>query len=112
MLQEVNRRAKIFVCVELVGTKGFCTWEDLRKIGEYHHIENHSYCHVNHIGLDYTEQKLHISMAQEVISDKIGFAPQNFVAPYNKYDLTTDKVVKELGLISIKNRINILNISK
>src|SRR5262245_10953159 len=47
-LREVNRRAKLFVCTSLIGTEGYCTWDDLRALSKYHDIENHGTWHRNH----------------------------------------------------------------
>lgn len=112
MLREVNRRAKLFVCPSLIGKPGYCNWADLRKLSEYHDIENHSFEHIHHKGLPYEVQYENIAKAQTKIFLEIGKKPRYFVAPYNEYDLMTDRVVRELELQSVKDRENMLNFSK
>lgn len=112
MLTKNNIRAKLFICTSLVGTPGYCTWEELKELSKYHDIENHSHNHKNHTEKDKMWQFGSIHTAQQIISDKIGKAPRFFVAPYNQYNQDTDDIVFQLQLQSIKGRINMLNISK
>jgi peptidoglycan/xylan/chitin deacetylase (PgdA/CDA1 family) len=53
-----------------------------------------------------------IKQASEIIEENIGRSPRYFVAPYNWYNDVVDSAVESLDLTSIKNRVNILNISK
>lgn len=112
ILRTYNIRAKLFICTGLVGTEGYCTWDDLRDLSLYHDIENHSSVHRDHREGSFRLQKQSIKDAQIQLFDEIGKAPRYFVAPYNWYNEDTDNAVESLGLISIKNRVNILNISK
>lgn len=112
MMREINVRAKIFVCTGLIGESGFCTWEQLRDISEFHDIENHSSVHVDHSQLDQETQYEYIKDAQDEITEQIGKAPRYFVSPYNNYNLYTDRITNELGLIFVKGRENMLNFSK
>lgn len=112
MLRAENRRAKLFICTGLVGTKGYCSWDQLRELSKFHDIENHSSTHKDHSQASYTLQYKSVLEAQDKIAQAIGKAPRYFVAPYNQYNDATDMVVTELGLISLKGRENILNISK
>lgn len=112
MLRTNNVRAKLFICTGLVGTKGYCTWDQLRELSKYHDIENHSIIHKDHSLANYELQRRSVREAQEIITKQIGKAPRYFVAPYNQYNDATDLVASELGLITLKNRINVLNISK
>lgn len=112
MLRGENRRAKLFICTSLVGTKGYCTWDEIRELSKFHDIENHSNFHERHNEKDIEWQLANISAAQIMIAEEIGKAPRYFVAPYNQYNADTDKVCKQLGIIALKDRVNILNISK
>jgi peptidoglycan/xylan/chitin deacetylase (PgdA/CDA1 family) len=112
MLRESNVRAKLFICTSLVGERGYCTWGELREVGKYHDIENHSHLHVDHREIDYVTVVDNIKQASEIIEENIGRSPRYFVAPYNWYNDVVDSAVESLDLTSIKNRVNILNISK
>lgn len=112
MLRANNVRAKLFTCTDLVGTKGYCTWDNLRELSKYHDIENHCSVHKDHTQASFRLQKQSIAAAQKKIFEEIGKAPRYFVAPYNQYNADTDKAAEALGLITLKHRVNILNISK
>lgn len=112
MLRAENRRAKLFICTGLVGTKGYCTWDQLRALSKFHDIENHSSIHKDHSLATFRLQKQSILEAQQIITKEIGRAPRYFVAPYNQYNAETEKAAEVLGLICLKDRENILNISK
>ncbi|HTD94615.1 MAG TPA: polysaccharide deacetylase family protein [Chitinophagaceae bacterium] len=112
MLRVHNVRAKLFICTSLVGTKGYCSWDELRALSEYHDIENHSFSHRRHdLLLDQTVYTF-INAAQIQIQQEIGKASRYFVAPYNTYNPRVEKIAEDLGLIILKDRVNILNISK
>lgn len=112
MLRAENRRAKLFICTDLVGQPGYCSWDQLRQLSKYHDIENHSSIHKDHTAASFRLQKESIKKAQEIITREIGKAPRYFVAPYNQYNADTDKAADSLGLVCLKHRENILNISK
>lgn len=112
MLKQAKIRAKLFISPDLIGKEGYCTWEDLKIVSRFHDIENHSYRHVKLIELDKIEIRYNILTANKIIKDKIGKKPSYFVAPWNMYNSEVDRQVKSLGLKSLKNRENILNISK
>lgn len=112
LMTRLNIRAKLFICTSLVGTKGYCTWDELRELSKYHDIENHSHVHEWHTNMTRWDINISIQTAQRMIGMEIGKYPRFFVAPYNQYNQEVDDIVSELGLISLKNRENILNISK
>lgn len=112
MLRAANRRAKLFICTGLIGTPGYCTWEELRQLARFHDIENHANVHKDHSQVIYQLQYTSIKTAQDIITKEIGKAPRYFVAPYNRYNANTDMVATELNLITLKDRVDILNISK
>lgn len=112
MLSEVGIRAKLFTCTSLVGTPGYCTWDELRKLSVDHDIENHSHLHEWHDKMGNEKAGTSIGVAQQWIMHEIGTLPQYFVAPYNKHTDFTDRICAVYKLTPLKNRVNILNISK
>ncbi len=112
MLKRSNRRAKLFICTSLIGLEGYCTWDEVRTLSRWHDIENHSNLHLKHTEQSYEWQYGQIKTAQQILTHEIGRAPRYFVAPYNQYNTETDMIAEELGLICMKGRENILNISK
>ncbi len=112
ILRELNRRAKLFISPSLVGRGGYCTWDELRTLSEFHDIENHSMWHKDHTKESADWQYESIVTAQRILEEEIGRAPRYFVAPFNQYDGDTDSIIEELGLMSLKDRINMLNFSK
>lgn len=111
ILKSYNRRAKIFVCPSLIGTAGYCTWQDIVRLGEYHDIENHGFVHRDHSLMNYKEQQHSIATAQEVICSHVR-PPRFFIPPYNQFNQNTFKICQELKLTLVHSRVNILNISK
>ncbi len=112
MMKSYNRRAKIFVCTSLVGQRNYCSWDDLRKLSEFHDIENHSREHLIHPAYNYEWQFDSIYEGKREIIDQIQRMPRYFVPPYNQFDENTEKICEELGLILLKDRITIKNTSK
>lgn len=112
MLTAEGIRAKLFTCTSLIGLPGYCTWEDMRELAKYHDIENHSHLHEWHDKMNQYEVADSIAMAQREIMRETAIRPKYFVAPYNKHTDATDVTCSIIGLIPLKNRINILNISK
>lgn len=112
LMRERNIRAKLFICTSLIGTDGYCTWQELRKLSIYHDIENHGNIHKDHSLATYSLVYESIFTAQEKITQEIGRAPRFFVAPYNQYNPAVMDVCQKLNLQTVKDRENILNISK
>ena len=109
MLRGSNRRAKIFVCTELVGQKGFCTWDDLKELSRFHDIECHGKVHKDHSLMTYQQQAKSISYSSEMIAAMIRRKPRYFVGPYNQFNADTERICKELGMHLVYGRINITN---
>lgn len=105
-------RAKLFVPTDLVGTPGYCTWAQLKTLADAHDIENHSHRHVDHTKLTEPEIDLSIGHAQWQIKNRIGITPKFFVAPFNQYDEEVERVASTYNLTCLKDRVNVLNISK
>lgn len=112
ILRTSNVRAKIFVCTELIGEPGYCTWDDLRKISMSHDMENHGSIHKLHTEASYQLQYESIRDAQEKIKKEIGKYPRYFVPPWNQFNNQTELACLKLGITLIHGRENILNISK
>lgn len=112
LLQQYNIRAKLFIATSLVGTPGYCNWDDLKALSKFHDIENHSNYHKDHTQVVYERQIESIDIAQKQITQYIGKPPRYFVPPYNKYNPDTEMAALTLGLVLIKNRITITKDSK
>lgn len=112
MLKENNVRAKLFIATSLVGEPGYCTWEEIKWLSRWHSIENHSHIHKDHTAANYAKQLESISGAQRLITENIGKPPRYFVAPFNQYNADTEMAALSMGLTCLKDRENILNISK
>lgn len=104
-----NIRAKLFVSTSLVGTPGYCTWDDLRDLSEYHDIENHSHSHENLAELTAEQIKFNIEKANIIIAREIEKPCRYFVPPYNKSSQIVEEAASALGLQLVRNRIDILN---
>lgn len=111
-MREQNIRAKIFACTDLIGQPGYCTWDDLRRLSKFHDIENHGAVHKDHSLAKYEKQFESIEQAQKRITRYTGKSPRYFVPPYNQYNADTEMAALKLGLILVKDRVNVLNISK
>jgi peptidoglycan/xylan/chitin deacetylase (PgdA/CDA1 family) len=105
-----NIRAKLFITTKLIGRQGYCTWEQLQELAVFHDIENH--CHL-HERLTWCKSdadiQANILAAQDSIADKIGRAPRYLAPPYNNTNKRVEDIAASLGLITVKNRIDILN---
>jgi peptidoglycan/xylan/chitin deacetylase (PgdA/CDA1 family) len=112
MLRYCNIRAKLFICTSLVHQPGYCTWDELKELSKYHDIENHGHIHQDHSKENLLFQFESIDKAQRLITENTGRAPRYFVPPYNQYNLDTEMVVVNRGLRLVRNRVNILNITK
>lgn len=109
MMKEINIRAKLFITTGLIEREGYCTWDDLKRLSQSHDIESHGHIHDRHSWLSPAEIRASIEMSCDLIEQNIGRRPRFFVAPYNNYSPIVDRMVLDCGLISIKNRIEILN---
>jgi peptidoglycan/xylan/chitin deacetylase (PgdA/CDA1 family) len=112
MMQDKNFRAKLFTTAALVGTGGYCSWDDLWTLSRLHDIENHGFNHLDHTLLSEEEMYQSIHKTSELIKNYIGRSPRYFVPPYNLFDDRVETIAKELGLVLIKNRVTIKNISR
>lgn len=112
MLRHCNIRAKLFICTGLVDTPGYCSWDELIELSKYHDIENHGHVHVDHTSLQHHEIYDSMVTANDLITHRIGRQPRFFVPPYNQFDERVEDIARDLELALVKNRINILNITK
>jgi len=112
MMRHCNIRAKLFISTELIGHPGYCTWDQLKELSRFHDIESHGNDHRIHPQLSLSEIVNSIHTSCDIIEREIGKRPRYFVAPYNTYNQVMDKIIERANLISLKNRVNILNISK
>lgn len=112
ILKKWGVHAKLFVPTELVGMPGYCTWRQLRELAAFHDIENHGSNHKDHTKLNSYQIAESIGRAQHAITNRIGKAPKLFVAPYNQYNERVETIAETFNLTCLKDRVNILNISK
>lgn len=112
ILKKWGVHAKLFVPTELVGTKGYCTWSQLKELATFHHIENHGSNHKDHTKLTAFQIGQSIGRAQHAITNRIGIAPKYFVGPYNQYDDRVERIAATYNLTCLKDRINITNYYK
>jgi peptidoglycan/xylan/chitin deacetylase (PgdA/CDA1 family) len=112
MMQDKNIRAKLFTTVSLVGTTGYCSWDDLWKLSKFHDISNHATDHVKLTELATEDIYKSLEHANMEIKKMIGVVPRFFVPPYNTFDYRVEIIAKELGLVLVKDRINITNNSR
>jgi peptidoglycan/xylan/chitin deacetylase (PgdA/CDA1 family) len=112
MMTELGIRGKLFVPVELVGQSGYCTWDQLKEIANFHDIENHGSNHIDHTKLRDIQIEESIVTASAIIKVHIGVPPKFFVAPYNQYDHRVERIAGSYNLTCLKDRVTILNISK
>lgn len=109
MLQDKNIRAKLFITTASVGLPGFCTWGQLWHLSKFHDIGNHSHLHTRLTYLPNDAIRENIEKANEEIKKNLGITPRYFVPPYNNCNKKVETIAGEAGLITIKNRITILN---
>lgn len=109
LLKLMGIRAKLFIPTSLIGTPGYCTWDELRELSKHHDIENHSHSHENLTELDNDSIYHNIHKASLVIEQEIGRKPTHFVPPFNKSNKHVENIAEKLGLTMIKDRIDVTN---
>jgi peptidoglycan/xylan/chitin deacetylase (PgdA/CDA1 family) len=112
MMQLRNIRAKLFISVNLIDQPGYCTWNDLYKLANYHDIENHGAVHELMTEMDVQQVYYSISYANKFIKQETRRQPRYFAAPWNQTNAIIEKVCKDLGLQVMRDRINIKNDSR
>jgi peptidoglycan/xylan/chitin deacetylase (PgdA/CDA1 family) len=112
MMREKNFRAKLFISTALVGTKGYCSWDDLWRLSRHHDIENHSHEHVILTRLQEEEIRFNIEKANIDIKHHTGARPRYFVPPWNQSNDVVLKVATALGLQLVHSRVDIRNDSR
>lgn len=105
MMQEKNMRAKLFVSTALVGTPGYCTWDELWKLSRFHDVENHSHDHVKLTELGISEMTMQLRIATWEIKKNIGRSPRYFIPPWNQWNEDLERVVRAAELIGVRDRI-------
>lgn len=101
-------RGKIFISSNLIGTEGYCTWEQIKYISQFHDIENHSHDHVRLNELEYNEIIKQMAACSDLIKTNVGKRPRFFVPPWNKLSPMVMAACRELGMTLIKDRTDIL----
>lgn len=112
MLRERNVRAKLFICTGLIGQRGYCDWEQMKVLSKFHDIENHGHKHLSHVAMSDDDVYQSMATANDLIKKMIGRQPRYFVPPFNQVNDVIEDTAHSLGLTVVKDRENILNISK
>lgn len=112
MMQEKNFRAKLFTTTSLVGTPGYCSWDDLWMLSKFHDICNHSHDHVMLPHLEIDQIYFNLQESNRLIKEYIGITPRYFVPPYNNADYRVEIISRELGMVLVKDRVTIKNNSR
>lgn len=112
MMRLRNIRAKLFISTALIGTEGFCTWDEIWKLSRHHDIENHSHNHVILPELTEGEALWNIQKANEMIKEAVGVKPRYFVPPWNSTNELVTKIAADQGLRLVHSRTDILNVSR
>jgi peptidoglycan/xylan/chitin deacetylase (PgdA/CDA1 family) len=112
MMEEKNFRAKLFISTALIGTSGYCTWDQLWHLSRVHDIENHSHEHVKLTELDVDVMHNQISMANDLIKQFTGRKPRYFVPPWNQRNGIIEAAAHALGLQLVHSRTDIKNDSR
>ncbi|MEW6360520.1 MAG: polysaccharide deacetylase family protein [Acidobacteriota bacterium] len=112
ILSEFQAPATVFVITSDIGKKSvvweeageklpaaMLSWDELKKLKALGwEIGSHSHQHVHHNRLNEKQQRLLIADSIEAIAKNIGERPKTFAYPYGAYDLTTKRIIRELGI--------------
>lgn len=109
IMEEMNHRAKIFVPSALIGTPGYCTWDDLWHLSRRHDIGNHSHEHVKLTELPEDQVRWNIKTCSDMIREHTNTIPRFFVPPWNQRNSIVERVAAEFNLILLKDRVNMRN---
>ena len=110
VLKQYNLPFTIFVATQLVGRKGYLTWDQIREMKRAGaSIANHTHSHAHLVRMAQDESKAEwisrirneIVLAQEIIERELGPTPKQLAYPYGEYNPEVLALVKELGYIGI-----------
>jgi peptidoglycan/xylan/chitin deacetylase (PgdA/CDA1 family) len=111
MMKERNLRAKIAIVTSWINSDHqpeVITSKELVELSKYHDIVNHTHNHIDLTTLDEEAIRYEIDTANKMFSS-VGLKSRFFVPPYNEINDDVERIVKNMGLILLKNRINISN---
>ena len=110
ILKQHNLPFTIFVATQLVGRKGYLTWDQIREMkGFGASIANHTHTHAHLVRMAEGESKAdwmsrirnEIVLAQEIIERELGPTPKQLAYPYGEYNPEVLALVEELGYIAV-----------
>ena len=81
LLQKLQLRALLAVPVNLIGTSGYCTWDQLREMKEVE-MASHSLNHVDLRWVDYTNEVID---SKKELERQLSREIKTFVYPYGRY---------------------------
>ena len=89
----------IFVNTESVGSSGYMSWEELKKISEFDfvHIGNHSHSHEYLVDKSDAEIKKDIKISMKLLEEKLNHKTKFFAYPFGEYKSSYKKIVEDLG---------------
>lgn len=97
-LNELNIKA-LFFCVGQNISKRIELAKEILSQG--HLIGNHNYSHKDAFKLSYNEQLNEIKKCSDMIRDTLDFEPVYYRPPYGKFNLSTNKLLKQVKLKNV-----------
>lgn len=97
-LNELNIKALFFCVGENISNRIELAKEIL---SQGHLIGNHNYSHKNALKMSYNEQLSEIKKCSEIIYDTLGIEPVYYRPPYGKFNLSTNKLLKQAKLKNV-----------
>lgn len=106
LLRQYRYPITLFVSTDMVGRRGYLTWNELRQLAaEGVEIGNHTATHnslVDRLSGESPQQwrvriKGDLQRAQEAVKRELGITPTLFAYPYGEYSLETIELVREFG---------------
>ena len=91
LLKSLNLPALLAVPVNLIGTPGYCTWDQLREMKEVE-IASHS---MNHVDLRWVDYEMEIIDSKIELEKQLSRKINTFVYPYGRYSRPIVKLVHQ-----------------
>jgi len=112
ILDKYNKQCILFIPTNLIGTDGYLTWKQVKKISEKHIIGNHTHNHYNLLNLTKHEIFHEIYTANKIINNEIGYKPKYFISPWNNYNNDILDIADYFDMTVYQDRISITNMGE
>lgn len=100
ILKENNFSATIFVVTDMVGKKGFVTWDQIREMEKSNiSFGSHTRLHTYLPSLDAAEQRNQIQISKEIMEAELGHKVDYFAYPSGGFNRVSLNLVKEAGYL-------------